>query len=429
MSSNAEFIVSIDFGSTFTKVHHTISEIQAAPHAKQSVVHLCKFGNYSGSRNAPLVPSIIQYDLAGNVVGWGYDPIVKGAVQIRGIKLCLPHEDDVTWDPTTYPVVAHANQCRKNLRKTVLMVITDFMTRLWQVCRPQINTNNQPGMNWRLIITHPHGWGTDKLEQAIDAAIVKPDHGNGTYTICFQTEAEAALIAVLADRGNQGDHEGNGQPPASYHRPGGQVAQAQDGETVVVLADFGGLTVDIASGRVNTQASITSLTEQAAPTSQIYGPSLLNNSFMSLLVNKVEMLLSKPQIPDWYFRGLKEWEKRLLPRLAPGPSSDLTFSVAIEDFKKSTWMTHNRWAQHGELPIHSVEIESMMDYHIKKVTAAIEKQIKDLRGLGYTANYLCLTGGFSLNTYVGSQLKQLASTAQAVSRSVRNGPVWSGLKP
>ncbi|KAI1160930.1 hypothetical protein F5B18DRAFT_675135 [Nemania serpens] len=256
------------------------------------------------------------------------------------------------------------------------MVITDFMTRLWQVCRPQINTNNQTGMNWRLIVTHPYGWKIDKLEQAIDAAIVKPDHGNSTYTICFQTEAEATLIAMLDPRGNQGDHKSNRQPAAPHHRPGGQVDQVQDGETVV----------DIASGRINTQASITSLTEQAAPTSQIYGPSILNDSFMSLLGNKAAMLLWKPQTPDWFHRALKKWEQSLLPKLAPGSGSDLTFSVATEDFKKSTRITHNRWARRGELPIHSVELESMMEYHIEKAIAAIEKQIKGLRELGYTTS-------------------------------------------
>lgn len=162
-------------------------------------------------------------------------------MQIRGIKLCLPHEDDVAYDPTMYPVIAYGIQHRKSLGKTTFMVITDFMTRLWQVCKPQIT--NKSGMNWRLIVTHPSGWETNKLEQAIDTAIVKPDHGNGTYTICFQTEAEAALMSVL-------DARRTGPPPASHHGSAGQGTQIQDGESVVV-ADFGGLTVvGIMSGHI-----------------------------------------------------------------------------------------------------------------------------------------------------------------------------------
>ena len=154
------------------------------------------------------LPSVIQYGQSGEIVGWGADPTVEGAVEIRGIKLCLPHEDDRMVDPTKYPVIAHAIQRRKDLGKTVLTVLTDFMKRLWQMCKPQV-TNEELDVSWRLIITHPVGWNIDKLGQAIDTAIVMPDQGNSTYTICFQTEAEAALIAELDARGIQLAYDNN----------------------------------------------------------------------------------------------------------------------------------------------------------------------------------------------------------------------------
>lgn len=77
-----------------------------------------------------------------------------------------------------------------------------------------------------------------------------------------------------------------------------------------------------------------------------------------------------------------------------------------------------------------------MEYHIEKAIAAIEKQIKGLRELGYTTSvslsseqsgllptififleqqlttyqYLCLTGGFSRHQYVDFHLRQVASS-------------------
>lgn len=193
----------------------------------------CVFNPGSGVATSGVVPSVIQYSRAGDVVGWGFDPVVAGAVVITGLKLCLPHEDDRRVDPKMYPVIGQSIQRRHDIGKTVVMVLTDFMTRLWQLCKPQI-IGNEPDVSWRLIITHPVGWNIDKLKRAIDAAIVAPDEGNSTYTVCFLAEAEAALIAVLDAQGIQlGDDD---------NAPCGQETQFYDGETVVVV-DFGGLTV------------------------------------------------------------------------------------------------------------------------------------------------------------------------------------------
>ncbi|KAI0399344.1 hypothetical protein F4802DRAFT_610936 [Xylaria palmicola] len=392
--SNTELIVSIDFGSSFTKVQHTISMSQVVADY-QPPVRSCTFEHHSGVGRSTTVPSVIQYGRSGDIVGWGFDPIVEGAVEIKGIKLCLPHEDDRMFDPITYPVIAHAIQRRNDLGKTVLTVLTDFMTRLWQVCKPQI-IEDELDVSWRLIITHPVGWNTDKLEQAIDTAIVMPDQGNSTYTICFQTEAEAALISEL-------------QPRASLHRPTGQETHAQDNE-IVVVADFGGLTVDIAGGRVSTQTDIPSVVWQGAPASRFCGASLLSDAFVKLLENKARMLLQKLPSSDWFHQALGRWQREIFPRLYLGSCYDLTFDVAQEDFKDSAKITHHRWAKDGKFPIHSVELESMMEFYMEQATAAIQDQINNLGKSNCTVNHLCLTGGFGQNKYVRSHVRQVAGT-------------------
>ncbi|KAK5630581.1 hypothetical protein RRF57_006296 [Xylaria bambusicola] len=292
---NTELIVSIDFGSTFTKVQHTISTSQAFV-GVHPPVRPCTFEHHSPTRRSNAVPSVIQYGRSGDIVGWGFDPIVEGAVEIKGIKLCLPHEDD------KYPVIGHAIQRRNDLGKTVLTVLTDFMTRLWQVCKPQI-IKDELDVSWRLIITHPVGWNTDKLEKAIDTAIVMPDQGNSTYTICFQIEAEAALISELYGQGIQPAYDDTKQPRVSLYRRTGQETNALDSE-IVVVADFGGLTVDIAGGRVSTQTDIPSVVWQGATTSHFFGASLLSDAFVSLLENKTRMLLQKLPSSDWFHQAL-----------------------------------------------------------------------------------------------------------------------------
>ncbi|KAI1307059.1 hypothetical protein F5Y03DRAFT_405664 [Xylaria venustula] len=264
------------------------------------------------------------------------------------------------------------------------MVLTDFMTRLWHVCKPQI-IRDELDVSWRLIITHPVGWNTDKLEQAIDTAIVMPDQGNSTYTICFQTEAEAALISELYGQGIQPAYDGTRQPRASLRRPTGQEAHAQDSE-IVVVADFGGLTVDIAGGRVSTQTDIPSVVWQGAPASLLCGASLLSDAFVSLLENKARMLLQKTPSSDWFHQALERWQREIFPRLCLGSCFDLTFDVAQEDFKDSAKITHHRWAKDGKFPIHSVELESMMEFYMEQAVAAIQDQINNLGKSNCTVN-------------------------------------------
>ncbi|GAW21859.1 hypothetical protein ANO14919_113850 [Xylariales sp. No.14919] len=406
--SNTELIVAIDFGSIFTKVQHTISTSQAVAD-DQPAVRPCTFEHHSGAGMSTAVPSVIQYGRSGDIVGWGLDPIVEGAMEIKGIKLCLPHEDDRTINPTTYPVTADSIQRRNALGKTVLTVLTDFMTRLWQVCKPQI-INHEPGVSWRLIITHPVGWNIEKLEQAIDIAIVTPDQDNSAYTICFQTESEAALMAELADQGIQLlAHNGNRQPRGSRRRPTDRETHIQDGE-VVIVADFGGLTVDIASTRISTQTGITSAVPQAMPTSSFYGASLLSDAFMNLLREKARMLLRTPPTSDWFHRALRRWEQDIFPTITEGGFTDLSFDMAPEAFKDGARITHHQWVKDGKFPIHSMELQSIIDFYIDKTIVDIEKQIQKLDTLGYPANYLCLTGGFGQSRYTRLCIDRFAAS-------------------
>ncbi|KAI3316702.1 hypothetical protein HD806DRAFT_552088 [Xylariaceae sp. AK1471] len=407
LHSNTEFIVAIDFGSTFTKVRYILPTIQAVA-GDESVVWPCYFDGHAGTECIPYVPSIIQYNTSGNVVGWGFNPIVEGAVEIKGIKLCIQHEDERMIDPTTYPVTADSIQRRNALGKTVLTVLTDFMTRLWQVCKPQI-PNHEPGVSWRLIITHPVGWNIEKLEQAIDVAIVTPDQDNSAYTICFQTESEAALIAELADQGIQLAHDGNRQPQGSRHHPTGQETHIQDSE-VVVVADLGGLTMDIASTRVSTQTGIMSAVPQVVPTSGLYGASILSDAFMNLLQEKAGMLLRTPPSSEWFHRALRRWEQDIFPALTGGMITDVSFDMAPEAFKNGARITHYRWAKDGKFPIYSMELHSIMDFYMDKAIADIGKQIEELRAAGYPANYLCLTGGFGQNSCVRRCVDRFATT-------------------
>ncbi|KAI1351999.1 hypothetical protein F5Y01DRAFT_281058 [Xylaria sp. FL0043] len=119
------------------------------------------------------------------------------------------------------PVTADAIQQRRNLHKTAIGVLKDYLAGLWEACRSQINTP-EPVVAWRLVVTHPVGWNIDKLEKAIDAAIVTPDRDSSTWTMNFQTEAEAAMTTML----NAYD---------------GQEVPNQN-ETVMVV-DLGGLTM------------------------------------------------------------------------------------------------------------------------------------------------------------------------------------------
>ncbi|GAW25262.1 putative hsp70 protein [Rosellinia necatrix] len=241
-----------------------------------------------------------------------------------------------------HPLISQYVQRRLDLGKTVLTVLTDFLTRLWQACKPQILQDGL-GMSWRLVITHPAGWSVEKLEQAIDAAILTPDQGNITYTVCFQTEAQAALMGELAAQGMQLAYDSNS--------PTGQGARAQDNEAILI-ADFGGLTVDIASGSFNAQTGTASVVWQVAPTSSICGTLVFDDVFASLLETKAEMLLQKPLTPDWFHNALSDWNNQIFPKLSTRSRIDSTWHVPQEDFKDSVRIPYYRWVKKEEFPIH-----------------------------------------------------------------------------
>lgn len=85
---------------------------------------------------------------------------------IKGIKLCLQHEDDIRIDPMDYPVTADAIRQRMHLRKTAIGIFKDYFAELWEACRPQINTSRST-VAWRLVVTHPAGWNINRLEKAM----------------------------------------------------------------------------------------------------------------------------------------------------------------------------------------------------------------------------------------------------------------------
>ncbi|KAI0813620.1 hypothetical protein GGR55DRAFT_687306 [Xylaria sp. FL0064] len=361
---NTEVIVSIDFGSTYTKVHYAVHTAQAVSLAELNLKP-CKFGGDEW------VPSSIQYSPLGDVVGWGYDPIGDGAVVIKGIKLCLQHEDD---------------RRRRNLRKTAIGVLKDYLACLWEACRPQIDTPG-PIVAWRLIVTHPVGWNIDKLEKAIDAAIVTPDRDNSTWTVNFETEAEAAMIAML------NAHDGQRIPIQN--------------ETVMVV-DLGGLTMDVLTAKVSTHTGIPSFDWALPPTSQLCGASLLSDTFCKLLENVTKNLLLELPAPSWYYDAIKHWEDRILPTFCPGSRLVLRLPLPGGNFKSTAKETHCRWVKDNQVPVHPEELESVIDFHLDKATTTIEEQITTLLNNGYTVDRLCLTGGFGLNIYVEFRVRELA---------------------
>ncbi|KAI1291002.1 hypothetical protein F5Y03DRAFT_403824 [Xylaria venustula] len=381
---NTEVLVSIDFGSTFTKVHYAVHTAQAVSFDELNL-EPCKFAKRSTAPRHKWVPSSIQYSPSGDAVGWGYDPIGDGAVVIKGIKLCLQQDDQLV-DPMDCPVTADAIQQRRNLRKTAIGVLKDYLAGLWEACRSQIEPPGTP-VAWRLVVTHPVGWNIDKLEKAIDAAIITPDRDNSTWTLNFQTEAEAAMLAML----NAYD---------------GQRVPIQN-ETVMVV-DLGGLTMDISTGHFSTQTGIPSLNWLLPPTSQLCGASLFTDTFCKLLENTTTNLLLELPAPSWYYDAIKKWEDKILPTFRPGLCSVLRFHVPGGNFKSTAKETHYRWVKENQVPVHSEEVESIIDFHLEKVTATIEEQINTLLKNGSTVDRLCLTGGFSQNIFVYLRVKELA---------------------
>lgn len=140
---------------------------------------------------------------------WGYN-IPGGADTVRGFKLLLLRDEDLTDDVKTSEFFLRAKKMLRDTGKTPVGLIADYLRALWQHTMDTINKalgdSVMDGLRFHVVITVPAIWKAYARQSMQDAAkragILKARKAGGT-TLSFIPEPEAAALSTLCERGRR----------------------------------------------------------------------------------------------------------------------------------------------------------------------------------------------------------------------------------
>jgi molecular chaperone DnaK (HSP70) len=140
---------------------------------------------------------------------WGYG-IPGGADTVRGFKLLLLKDEDLTEDVKASEFFLRARRMMKDTGKTAVGLIADYLTVLW---RHTLETINKAvgdfvvdGLQFHVVITVPAIWkpyARQAMKDAAKSAGILKKRKAGETTLSFVPEPEAAALSTLCERGRR----------------------------------------------------------------------------------------------------------------------------------------------------------------------------------------------------------------------------------
>lgn len=193
------YVVGIDFGTTYSGVAWCWS---GQPDNIQLVTRWKTRLNLA--QDNAKAPTEIHYGVNGEIA-WGYD-VPPDQEAIRWFKLLLVNDSDLDKDIRNSPQLKRAKELLRQLKKTPVDVIADFLRLLWKHATDDIIRDRGSvafkGSRLRVWITVPAIWQADackRMRQAVEKAGILEYRSAGETTVDLVAEPEAAAMAVLDD--------------------------------------------------------------------------------------------------------------------------------------------------------------------------------------------------------------------------------------
>ncbi|KAL4986074.1 hypothetical protein BDW68DRAFT_198313 [Aspergillus falconensis] len=305
-----QLVIGIDFGTTFSGVAWTTPE-----HFEADQINLISAWPGTG-REEGKAPTELLYDDEKTM--WGYS-IPGGADTVRGFKLLLLHDEDLTEDVKSSEFFLRARKMLRDTGKTPVGLVADYLQALWQHTMDTVNKALGDfvvdGLRFHVAITVPAIWKAYARQSMQDAAksagILKPRKA-GETTLSFVPEPEAAALSTLCERGRR----------------------IKKGD-VYVICDAGGGTVDLISYEIKDTNPI-AMREAVEGWGALCGGLLIDEAFEAICKRRLGRRwdnLSKKGIND-VMRG--EWEQYIKPQFRPGSThGDWIVGIPAEAFGRS----------------------------------------------------------------------------------------------
>lgn len=150
-------------------------------------------------------PTELYYDASREQPFWGYDvPLEEDPV--RWFKLLLVGHNKLPPNLQKAPQILKARQSAKDLYKTEVEIVGDYLRMLWEHAISEIGRERgQPTVDitrFKVWITVPAIWDEEvqaRMRQAAEFAGINARRAAGPTSIDLVVEPEAAALAVLYD--------------------------------------------------------------------------------------------------------------------------------------------------------------------------------------------------------------------------------------
>ncbi|KAJ4236000.1 hypothetical protein NW759_001086 [Fusarium solani] len=285
-------IIGMDFGTTYSGVAY--SRRKNTPKLITNWVNLRNF-----NQDKEKVPSAVLYNqMTAGEFSWGY-AVPIGEDVLRWFKLLLVDENDLPFKIRTSPHVATARALIRQLKKTPVEVIGDYLGALWKHSRENIMRAVGQRVfkiaRLHFVVTLPAIWphyARTRMEEALVRAGIREPRPAGETIVDFISEPEAAALACLEGSSDEIDL-----------KPGQHL----------IVCDAGGGTADIITYTILKMDPLT-VRESVRGDGDLCGGMFLDESFLIYLKDLIPPDV-KVKMGDGGIRKIMndEWEHGIKP--------------------------------------------------------------------------------------------------------------------
>ncbi|KAI0198444.1 hypothetical protein F4808DRAFT_451975 [Astrocystis sublimbata] len=337
--SKSTLVIGIDFGTTYTGVSWLFFKENAPVKDPEVVTHW--LSALSNNNDRTKVPSKIHYNEETGEVQWGYN-IPTDVQSIQWFKLLLLDSEDL---PATLQNSTHIQAARdklKNLGKTAVEVIGDYLKVLWKHIIAEIQDEKGRSMI--------NGTPYHVILSAAERAGILEDRIAGKTALDFISEPEAAALATLPELDNRDD--------------------LKVGDTFVVM-DAGGGTVDIISYKVeNLEPMVVS--ECVEGDGALCGATFVDTAFESW--NSMETSAIKKMMNSEWEHGIKK----------DFDGSQQKYCIDLPKRNKR-----------GQVAVNADEIRKVFEHVLSQMYDMLQKQLDSIMSrTKKSSKFVILVGGF-----------------------------------
>lgn len=383
VGSRRRLVLAFDVGTTFSGVSYSILDPGQSPEIKG----VTRFPAHEQVSGASKIPTIIYYDRGGNAVAVGAEALREGIyemaeeegwVKAEWFKMHIRPRNE-----TSSHVTARIPSLPPN--KTVVQVVSDYLTYLFRCARDYIQATHANGRDlWEsvekdihFVISHPNGWEGYQQQQLREAVVLAgfiPDSDDGHKRVSFVTEGEASLHFSIR----------NGLPTGAMQKGDG-----------VVIVDAGGGTIDISTysrqvGRIAKEGE--NFEEIAAPQCHFYG-----SVFVSI---NARLHLEKVLEDSDFIEDLDHIVR----------SFDKTTKIRFSDDKQPQYVKFGSTRDNdeqvnirfGQMKLAGSDVATFFEPSIACIVAAVKDQLKTAHK---TISHVILVGGFAASDWLYNEVK------------------------